>query len=117
MKNLIVLIIFMGTAFSVNAGRCQNCTIKFVGCSYKHQGKEHCNVFFNENITNRESGSCYESSDNRMALDITTDGGKAMLSIALSAKASSQKVTAYGAKVCDVITPYETIDLLYIGDV
>ena len=117
MKKLMIAILISTLSTITYAGNCLNCTVKFVGCSYKFQSKESCNVYFNENITDKQPGSCAANSDNRMAIDITKDAVKAMLSIALAARSSGQKVTAYGSNTCDVITPYETIDLLYMGDV
>jgi len=49
-----------------------------------------------------------------MVIDVTKSAGKAMLSIALTAKSSGQKVTAYGANVCDLWDTHETINLLYL---
>ena len=116
MKMAIYILLLLVIPSVSYAGNCRNCTVKFVGCSYKYGNTEHCNVFFKESIVDRDAGSCYASSDNRMAFDITKEAGKAILAIALSAQASGQKVMAYGARNCDVLPPYETINLLYIGN-
>jgi hypothetical protein len=111
----ICLVLFMVFTLNVNAGDCVNCTVKFVGCSSTYRGVEHCNVYFNEPITNR--AGCAASSDNRMAFDITSHAGKGILSLALAAQISGSKVTAYGLKTCGILPPYETINLLYFGNV
>lgn len=105
----------MFVSLNVKAGNCINCTIKFVGCSSVYRGVEHCNIYFNEPISNKPE--CSASSDNRMAFDITSHGGKGILSIALAAQASGKPVTAYGLKSCELLPPYETVNLLYLGKV
>jgi hypothetical protein len=108
---LLVLTVFL--AANAYAGRCANCTVKAVGCSYKYNGVQSCNVITNEVISDKPSCA---NTDDRMVIDVSKEAGKAMLAVALSAQASGQKVQLYGASVCDVWSSNETANLIYIGE-
>lgn len=110
-----VLLVGMATLLSMDAfaGRCANCTIKAVGCSYKFNGVQSCNVITSEVVFDKPACA---NGENRMVIDVSKDGGKAMLSTALAAQASGQKVQLYGAGICDVWSSNETVNLIYIGE-
>ncbi|GAA3916763.1 hypothetical protein [Litoribacillus peritrichatus] len=116
MKKL-TLVILMILSTHVFSGECINCTIKFMGCSGKYLGKQSCSIYFNESISNKASCATGTDSGNRMVLDVSNEGEKGILSLAISAKLANQKVTVYGNNTCDIWTTHESINLLYIGEV
>lgn len=64
-------------------------------------------VFFVTPLVNTPA-SCGSSYPNVLAFDTTTDGGKSILSVVLTAKATSKRVVAYGSGFCDIYSVIET---------
>ena len=65
-----------------------------------HSGKGM--VFFNINIGGTPPGCVHDSYKKAFAFDARTDGGKAVLAFALSAKATGSRVIAYGTGECGI---------------
>ncbi|MES9880669.1 MAG: hypothetical protein ABW185_07290 [Sedimenticola sp.] len=65
-------------------------------------GNGHAMIFFDKDKT-REPATCVHSAYVRaFGIDASTDGGKAVLSMALAAKATGTLVVAHGKGICGV---------------
>jgi hypothetical protein len=95
------------------AGSCTNCTVKSVGCSYLYMGVQSCIVVFNQTIDPAGQPACAQTMHDRMAFDITKEGGKAIFALASMANALNTTVSVYGNNYCEVLSTYETINILY----
>ncbi|MEM9101085.1 MAG: hypothetical protein AAGB12_02075 [Pseudomonadota bacterium] len=115
MKKLFALCI-LAFASNLYAGKCEDCTIKFLGCSYVYEKKQTCNLEFNENISN-PAPCASEANKNRVVFDMETEGGKAAYSIALAAYMGNKKVTHLGYNSCTTLpNEMEDIGNFYLGN-
>ena len=114
MKKLALFIAISLFPLSALAGQCVNCTVKHVGCSYVDQGKETCNVVMNQEVKGKPSCAT-GGGNNRFAIDMTKKAGQAMMSLATAAIASGKSVIIYGTGKCDVLSNYESANLIYLN--
>lgn len=111
----IALLVF-GAFVSVNAysgALCNNCKISRVGCTDVVDGKQTCRVAFTGTVSGQ--AICSGSAD-ELIVNVASDGGKAMLSVALTALATDKNVIGVGTGMCSLWTTYprETMEMLYI---
>lgn len=114
MPKMLKVAIGIAALFAISevyAGRCLNCKIKTVGCSYKYNAVDSCNIVLDKEI---EGLAPCADNTTRMVVDVSKEGGKAMLSVALAAHATTSLVDLYGAQVCDLWDGTETLNMLYI---
>ncbi len=107
---LIVLVLFSDAVFS--RGAAENLEVDFVRVDKSGKGY----VQFVSPLT-PDSGSlpsCGTSYPKALAFDTNVAGGDAILSVALSAKMSSKKITARGTNTCGTYSTIENWDWGYI---
>ena len=111
-------IFFTGVlSLSVQASECIDCTIKYIGCSASHQGKQTCNVAFEQTISGYAL-CAQENKRNRIVMDMSTDAGKALYSTAIAAYMAGKTVTHFGANLCTIWEDEaEDAHNLYMGDI
>lgn len=70
-------------------------------------------IFFDKPIQGSVPSCVHPAYTSVLAVDASTDGGKAVLSMALTAKTSDRLVTAYGLGQCSVYGPSNAEDWNY----
>lgn len=76
----------------------------------------HLDVFIFSAGTLQQGASCAVSNLGTWAVDLTTDHGKAIQAVVLTAYAQGKEIEVRGRGVCDVFSDRESVDYLFIVD-
>lgn len=93
MKKFLALILLLTLSKSVVSGTANNLYVEHVRVDRNGKGY----IAFTEAITNRAACATYTQ---HFSFDATTDGGRAVLSLALAAKAAGKRIYASGTNTC-----------------
>ncbi|MEP2990310.1 MAG: hypothetical protein ABJN65_00975 [Parasphingorhabdus sp.] len=114
----LVLILFSGLAFSLSmaspvqaAGHWNPVKVQQVGVN--SSGTAFIKVHTNTSQANSTPPACSINGFWQVAFDAKSDAGKAILSMAMSAKISGQYIRLIGSNVC---TTYASIEDVYVID-
>jgi hypothetical protein len=114
---LLVAILLSCSSFAnTNKGRCDGCTIKWVGCTESsHATHNACHVVFNETMSTK--ADCASPDSNRMLINVHSSVGKKMFDLALEAKIRNLPVKAYGNGTCTQWpSKFEDILAIYLDE-
>ena len=97
-RNIMVIMFVLASSNVFAFGTFSNA--KITSIRVDNSGKAM--IFFDKDKT-REPATCVHSAYTRaLGIDASTEGGKAVLSMALAAKATGSRVTAHGTGGCGV---------------
>lgn len=98
MKYIVTLFSILAASNAYSIGHVSNAKVTQI----RVDGNGKAMVYFNKPITGTPATCVHSAYKNALGVDAGTDGGKAVLSMVLAAKASGSLVTAYGLGVCGV---------------
>ena len=94
-KLLLILFLSIGAVNSYAAGFIENAKVLDVRVDENGYG-----IITFDKVRTREPAACGNTYNSSLSFDTNTEGGKAILSIALSALVSGNEISAWGAGVC-----------------
>jgi hypothetical protein len=105
---LAVLSILMSIAYTVNAGTVTTGTIIQIGPT-NFTGSGTSVPFFIYLSTNDINVGCNSTNLNAFAIDETTDAGRAMIAVVITARLTGQPITVYGTGACTLWSVTDTV--------
>jgi len=101
-KSMVFLLAILAASNAYSIGQVNSAKVTQI----RVDGSGKVMVFFDKPIGGTPASCVHDAYKSALGVDASTEGGKAVLSMALAAKATGSPVTAYGWGVCGVYGGY-----------
>ena len=98
MKSILAIFLIIFSCQSFAAGNVANA--KIINVRVDENGKAM--IIFDKDVSGTPPGCVHTAYKNAFAVDASTDGGKAVLTLALSTMSRKANISVYGKGVCGV---------------